>query len=84
MCLKTRKFSQGCTLKKDKTATMVVENPLQIWNIDVSSKLKLVQSDINLSTKLRILGVIFDVNLTQKYEIASVKTEDFRSFLSIA
>ena len=60
-------FKIKLNLNKDKTNLMVVGNPLQLWNIDLPSNLKLDQTDINLSTKLKNLGVVFDENLTLKY-----------------
>ena len=57
----------------NKTNIMVVGNPLQMRNIDLPSSLKLYQTDINLSTKLRDLGGVFDENLTLKYQVAAVK-----------
>ena len=41
--------------------------------IDLPSNLKLDQTDINLSTKLKNLGVVFDENLTVKYQVVAVK-----------
>ena len=60
-------------LNKDKTNILVVCSPLQMSNIDLSSNLKLSQTDINLATKLRNLAVIFVENLTLKYQVAAVK-----------
>ena len=42
-------------------------------NINLPSNLKLDQTDINLSKKLRNLGVAFDENLNLKHQIAGVK-----------
>ena len=51
---------------------MLVSNPLQTKNVDLPSNLKLDQTDINLSPKLRNLGVVLDENLTLKYHVAVV------------
>ena len=51
-------------LEKDKTNVIVVGKPLQMKNIDLPSNLKLILTDINLSTKLKNLGLVFDENLT--------------------
>ena len=58
---------------KDKTNIMIVCHHLQMKNIDLSSNLKLDQTDISLATKLKNLGVVFDDNLTLKYQVAAVK-----------
>ena len=42
-----------------------------------SSILKLHQTDINLSTKLRDLGAVFDEILTLKYQVSAVKKEGY-------
>ena len=48
---------------------MVVGDPLQMRNIDLPSNLKLDQTDINLSTKLKNRYVVFYENLTLKYQV---------------
>ena len=58
-------------MNKDKTYIMVVGYPLQMRNIDLPSNLKLDQTDINLSTKLRNLGAGFEENLTLKYQVTA-------------
>ena len=52
---------------------MLVGNPIQLKNSDLPSNLKLDQTDINLSTKLKNLGVVFDENLILKHQVAAVK-----------
>ena len=42
-------------------------------NIKLPSNLKLDQTDLNLSTKLRNLGAVSDENLTLKYQVAAVR-----------
>ena len=42
-------------------------------NIDLPSILKLDQTDINRSTKLKKLGVVFDENLAHKYQVVAIK-----------
>ena len=71
-------------LNKDKTNIMVVGNPLQKRNIDLPSSLKLDQTDINLSTKLRNLGVVLDENLTLKYQVVPVKNKAIGGLINIA
>ena len=66
-------FERKLKLNKDKTNIIVFGNLLQMRNIDLPSNLKPDQTDINLSTKLRNLGAVFDENLTLKYELAAVK-----------
>ena len=61
--VQTWMFKRKLKLNKDKTNIMVVGNPLQLRNIDLPSNLKLDQTDINLSTKLKNLGVVLDENL---------------------
>ena len=51
---------------------MVVGNPLQLRNINLPQNLKPYQTDINLSTKLKSLGVVFDENLTLKHQVTAV------------
>ena len=64
--VQTWMFKRKLKLNNDKTNMLVVGNPIHLENIDLSSKLKLDQTDINLSTKLRNLGVVFVENLTRK------------------
>ena len=44
----------------------------------------MVQSDINLSTKLRSLGIALYENLTVKYQVAAVKKKANGGFINIA
>ena len=60
-----------------KTNIIVVGNLLQIRILDFSTNLKLVQSDTNLPWKLRNLGVVYDENLINKYQLAAVKNNAF-------
>ena len=53
-------------------------------NIDHLSNLKLDQSDIDLSTKLRNLGVVFDENLSLKNQITTVKKKAIGGLLNMA
>ena len=62
---------------------MVVGNPLQLRNIDLPSNLKLDQTYINLRTKLRNLGVVFDENSTLKYQVAAVKKKPIGGLIII-
>ena len=66
-------FKRKLKLNKDKTNTIIVGNPLQMKNIDLPLNLKLNQTDTNLSTKLRNLGVVLDENLTLKDQVVAVK-----------
>ena len=66
-------FTRKLKLNKDKAKIMVVGNPIQLRNIDLPSNLKLGQTDVTLSTKLKNLGVIFEENWTLKYQAAAVK-----------
>ena len=69
----TLMFKIKLKLNKDKNNIMVVDNPLQLRNIDLPSNLKMDQTDINLSTKLKNLGAVFDENLPVKYKVDAVK-----------
>ena len=82
--VQTWMFKRKLKLNKDKTNIMVVGNPLQLRNIDFPSILKLDQTDINLSKKLKNLGVIFDENLTLKYQVAAVKKKAIGGLINIA
>ena len=53
-------FKINLKFNKDNTSILVVGNPYKMRNIDLPSISKLDQTDINLSTKLRNLGVVFD------------------------
>ena len=68
----------------DKANIMVVGNPIQMRNIDLSLNLKLDLTDINLSTKLRNLGVAFEEILTLKYQVAAVKQKAIEGLINIA
>ena len=57
--VQTSMFERKLKLNKVKTNIIVVVYPLQMRNINLPSNLKLDQSDINMSTKLRNLGVFF-------------------------
>ena len=63
---------------------MVVGYPLKLRNIDLPSNLKLDQTDINLSTKLRNLGAVFDESLTLKYQVDAVKKKATGGHINIA
>ena len=69
---------------KDKTNIMVAGNPFRMRNIDLSSNSKLDQTDINLSTELRNLCVIFDEFLNLKYQVAAVKKKAIRGHMNTA
>ena len=58
---------------------MIVCNLLQMKNTDLPLNLKLDQSDINFSTKMRNLDVVFDEILILKYQVAAhaVKKEGY-------
>ena len=77
-------FKRKLNFKKEKTNTMVVGNLLQMRNIDLPSNLKLVQTNTNLSKKLRNLGVVFYEILTLKYQVAAVKKKAIGSLTNIA
>ena len=55
--VQTWMFKKKLKLNKDKTNMMVAGNLLQMRSIDLPSNIKLDQTDINLSTKLRNPGV---------------------------
>ena len=57
--VQTLMFKRKPKLNMDKTNIMVVGNPLEIRNIDLTSNLKLDQADVNLSTKLGNPSVVF-------------------------
>ena len=63
---------------------MVVGNPFQIRNFDFPSNSKLDRTEINLSTKLRNLCVVFDENLTLKYQVSTVKKKAIGGLINIA
>ena len=77
-------FERKLNLNKDKTNIMAVANPLQLKNIDLPSNLKQDKTDINLSTKLKNLGDIFDGNLTLKYQAADLKQKAIGGLTNIA
>ena len=77
-------FKRKLKMNKDKTNTMVLGNPLQMRNINLSSNQNLDQTDINLSTKLRSPGVVFAEKLTLKYQIAAVKQKAIGILLNSA
>ena len=52
-------------------------------NIDLPSDSKLDWTDINLSTKLRSEGVVFDENLTLKYQVAALKKKGIGGLINI-
>ena len=81
--VQTWRFKRKLKLNKDKTNIMVVGNPLQLRNINFPSILKLDKTDINLSKKLKNLGVIFDENLTLKYQVAAVKKKAIGGLINI-
>ena len=68
----------------DKSNIMVVGNLLHRRNIDLPSNSKLDQTDINLSTKQRNLGVVFVERLILKYRVAAVKKKAIRGLINIA
>ena len=82
--VQTWMFKRKLKLNKHKTNIMVVGNPYQSRDIDFLSILKLDQTDINLSTKLKNLGVVFDENLTLNYHIAAVKKKAIGDLINIA
>ena len=82
--VQTWMFKRKLELNKDKTNIMGVGNRLQMRNIDLPSNLKLHQTDINLLTKLRNLGVVFDENLTLKHQVGAVKKKAIAGFINIA
>ena len=63
---------------------MVVGYPLQIRNIDLPSNLKLDQTHINFSTKLKNLGVVYEETLTIEYQITAVKKKAFGGLTNMA
>ena len=69
---------------KDETNIILVGNPLQLRNIDFPLILKLDQTDINISKKLKNLGVVFDENLTVEYQVAAVKKKAFGGLINFA
>ena len=71
--VQTWMFKRKLKLNKDNTNIIVVGNPLQMRNIDLPTNLQLDQTDGKLSTKLRNPDVVFDENLTLKYQLAAVK-----------
>ena len=77
-------FKIKLKLNKDQTKIIVVGNPLKMRNIDVPSNLKLYQTDINLSTNLKNLGVRFDESLTLKYQVAATKKKAIAGFMKFA
>ena len=77
-------FKRKLKLNKDKTNIMVVGDTLRLRNIDLSPILKLDQTDINLSTKLRNLDVVSDEILTRKYQVAAVKKKAIGDLINIA
>ena len=62
---------------------MVDGNSFPMRNIDFPSKLKLDQTDITLSSKLRHLGVVFDENLALMYQFAAVKKKAIAGLINI-
>ena len=77
-------FKTKLKLNKDKTKIMVDVKPIQLRNIDLLSNLKLDQTDINMSTKLKKLGDGFDETLTLKYQVAPVKKKTIGGLINIA
>ena len=82
--VQTRLSKIKLELNKDKTNIMVVCKPLQMRNIGLPSNLKLDQSDIKLSTKLRNLYVVFDENLILRYQVAVVKKKTIGDLINFA
>ena len=82
--VQTWMFKRKLKLNKDKTSILIVSNPLKMRNIDLPSNLKLDQTDINLLTKLRNLGVVLDENLTLKYQVAAPKKKAIGGLINIA
>ena len=66
-------FERKLKLKKEKTNIMVVGNRLEMRNIYLSLNLKLNRTDMNLSTKLRNLGVVFDESFNSQVSICCNK-----------
>ena len=73
----------GHELNKDKTNILVV-GMFQMRNIDLPSNLMLGQTDLNLSTKMRNLGVVVGENLTLKYQVAVVKNKPLGGIINLA
>lgn len=67
----------------DKTNIKEVNNPVQVRNLDFQSKLKLDQTDFNLSTKVRSLSIVLNGNFTLKYQSAVVRIIATGCFISI-
>ena len=82
--VQTWMFMKKLKLNKGKTNIMLVSNSPQMRNTDFPSILKLDLSDINLSTKLKNLGVVFDEILTLKYQVAAVKKKAIGGLINIA
>ena len=82
--VQTQMLKRKLMLNNNKTNIIILSNPLKLRNIDFPSILKLNQSDFNLSTKLRNLGVVFDENLTLKHQVAPVETKAIGGLIIIA
>ena len=63
---------------------MVVGNTQKLKNLDFPTTLTLDQTDVNLSSKLKNLGVILDDGLTLKYQIAAIKKKSIGGLINIA
>ena len=61
-----------------------MQNPLHLRNIDLPSNLKLDQTNISLSTKLKNLGAVLDEILTLNYKVAAVKKKTIGGLINIA
>ena len=71
-------------LNTDKTNVMVVGNTQKLRNLDLPGTLLLDQTDVNLSSKLKNLGVILDQNLTLNYQITAIKKKTIGGLINIA
>ena len=71
-------------LNTEKTNIMIVGNIQKLKDLDFPTTLLLDQTDINLSTKLKNLGVVLDENLTLKYQITAIKKKSVGGLINIA
>ena len=71
-------------LNTEKTNIMIVGNTQKLNNLDFPTTLLLNQTDVNLSSKLKNLGVILDENLTLKGQVAAIKKKSIGGLINIA
>ena len=81
--IQTWMFKRKLKFIKDKTSIIIVGYPLQTKNIDLPSSLKLEQSDLKLSKKMRNLGVDLHKIFTLKYQTAAVEKKIFVGLINI-